>query len=496
MKKYYLLIVLLIIALSSFAQGVFVPPIGSNNGTLHVKGGLIADSAFSFPKRTLSGTPYKNKGLDTNGQVAFNSVDTLPYYMKNGVWGKFMTVFDSNKAGGYVTLHYADSIGGIIADSGINIYNSNGTLFGDRTIDADGFFFKVENASQVNFLSTNGVDIGTGLAGFNVSTSGGINLNGAKVIRYGQQVTPSVGVIAYGTTVNLSAVPNQHDIEFAGGSGSSTVFLPTTNALATTGTEYIVGDAGADCIANPITIDAGTGRTINGSTIAQTYVLKFPGQVVRLKKVNNTTWKIDADSVRVDPDISIGDTVIGSYPTGLMVADHNMHVSTPDGLTYVDSEHHFEIRNFFRVDSATHGFLFGDITGVFGVGSPLIAAGLTSWNISAGNLSLQGSITNTTSTFSYGTSWTISASDPVYHILFTTGTGATILNLPTGIGVSVGRTYVLHDIDQISSTSPITIDAGVGNLIVGGTSARTYVMGINGESVTLVKVSATKWKIY
>lgn len=70
--------------LSGYAQ-VFVPPIGNKDGTVRVLGGIRVDSAMQLPYWNMSKV-YRNKGVDTTGVLAVSVTDSLPRYLKKGVW--------------------------------------------------------------------------------------------------------------------------------------------------------------------------------------------------------------------------------------------------------------------------------------------------------------------------------------------------------------------------------------------------------------------------
>lgn len=69
------------------------------------------------------------------------------------------------------------------------------------------------------------------------------------------------------------------------------------------------------------------------------------------------------------------------------------------------------------------------------------------------------------------------------------------LLLPTGVNAPIGTVFHVDDLGLLASTDNITLDAGGGNDIVGSTSAQTYVMTQDGQSVTLVKLTSTDWKV-
>ncbi len=113
----------------------------------------------------------------------------------------------------------------------------------------------------------------------------------------------------------------------------------------------------------------------------------------------------------------------------------------------------------------------------------------------------QGGIINSgVTTPAYGSTTTIVANDGHYHLAFHTGSGATTVNLPATTAVPVGTTYVFSDADRLAgSGSAITINCAGFDLINSKTtSGGNYVMGINGQSITLVNIvagSSGMWQI-
>lgn len=69
---------------SVYAQPL-VPPIGNKDGTVRVLGGLKIDSAIQLPYWDMA-KKYKNKGIDTTGVIAISLTDSLPKYLKKGIW--------------------------------------------------------------------------------------------------------------------------------------------------------------------------------------------------------------------------------------------------------------------------------------------------------------------------------------------------------------------------------------------------------------------------
>lgn len=95
----------------------------------------------------------------------------------------------------------------------------------------------------------------------------------------------------------------------------------------------------------------------------------------------------------------------------------------------------------------------------------------------------------------YGSTTNLIAHDGTYDIEVTSGTGTTTINLPSEASTSVGDTYIISDLDAISSTSRITVDAGAGNSIHASTIAQTFSIATNGQSITIKKVAGKTWKI-
>lgn len=82
-----------------------------------------------------------------------------------------------------------------------------------------------------------------------------------------------------------------------------------------------------------------------------------------------------------------------------------------------------------------------------------------------------------------------------YDFEFSGSTGTPHMNLPTGMTAPIGTIFMFSDLDCIAAANNITIDAGTSNFIVGSSSAQTFVMNQNGQSITLKKVTAIQWKI-
>lgn len=98
----------------------------------------------------------------------------------------------------------------------------------------------------------------------------------------------------------------------------------------------------------------------------------------------------------------------------------------------------------------------------------------------------------------YGTTTNLDATDGTYDIeIGNSGSGATVVNLPTGTNAPVGKVYEIWDLGANAVVNNITLDAGAvnSNKIVGTTVSQTYVISISGGGAKIKKVSATKWKV-
>jgi len=131
---------------------------------------------------------------------------------------------------------------------------------------------------EYSYINLDLKNAATSIFGRTVSIDGGL-------------IESTVDVVNYGTTTNLTAA--NYDLQVgAGSSGATTVNLPI-DSTSPIGTVYIISDLGADCSSNNITIDAGSGNFIVSSSSNQTLVMSTNGQVVRLKKVTSTQWKVE-----------------------------------------------------------------------------------------------------------------------------------------------------------------------------------------------------------
>lgn len=212
-------------------------------------------------------------------------------------------------------------LGSNTMDASIQLVGNTGiSILGDTFNNTDGTIIKVDDPDKkiFNTLGTFGSagdyviqDItGNVIGDFDFGTStvalGDISAarnktrliidDSARNITFnGTIVQPNVAAQAYGGTANWSAGFGGTSSTYFNGSHSGTssgLLLPTgTNALV--GTLYTIDDLGLLAATDPITVDAGTGNVIVGTTSAQTYVMNQPGQSITLKKLTANDWKVE-----------------------------------------------------------------------------------------------------------------------------------------------------------------------------------------------------------
>ena len=126
--------------------------------------------------------------------------------------------------------------------------------------------------------------------------SGTHNSNYVKVDDENQRITMrgnivygSISQYSYGTNVTLIGNEGINDIVFTGGGATCTVLLPSATVVGQT---YTISDLDAISGTFNITVDAGTGKTINGSIISQYYIIANNGATLTVKRLTNTAWKI------------------------------------------------------------------------------------------------------------------------------------------------------------------------------------------------------------
>ena len=123
---------------------------------------------------------------------------------------------------------------------------------------------------------------------------------------------------------------------------------------------------------------------------------------------------------------------------------------------------------------------------------------LFSWDNTKKTLEINAGLRLNVEAKPYGVNFSLAADK--YHYLLSTGTGLTKVDLSTI--TERGSVFVISDFDRISSiiTNKITLDAGVGNVIVSalGPTAQTLEINVAGRSVTIqlvVNTGSYKWMV-
>ncbi len=203
---------------------------------------------------------------------------------------------DVNGTGKGTKLFINDNQGRMILGDVASLYT--GTTLDIRTLIPSLSFISASNQYLVASPSSGFYGLGD-IDFFNNGTSiqmddslGTILLRGLTTEMNGGIILSGIQTPAYGSTYDLSlGATNISDIEFTTGTGASSVLLPT-GTIAPLGTVLIIKDLDAIAAANNITVNAGTGNTINGATIGQTYPIATNGECITIKKVTATAWAI------------------------------------------------------------------------------------------------------------------------------------------------------------------------------------------------------------
>lgn len=99
-----------------------------------------------------------------------------------------------------------------------------------------------------------------------------------------------VNVVNYGTVTTIPAT-GTYDYEVQGGTGLTTILLPT-GTTSPVGTEFMVSDLGMSAAMYNIVVDAGTSNVIVGMIANQTFTISVSGAGYKFRKVTATTWKV------------------------------------------------------------------------------------------------------------------------------------------------------------------------------------------------------------
>lgn len=220
------------------------------------------------------------------------------------VWAQYDGVADITQLGSNGTVEIINGATQTIDLSGtynsvpfaslLNIQYQFGSIFiGDWNGAGNGTVAEIDDLNSTVIINCNGLEYFF-LDGPNHAVDFGVfsdittlNFNGS-IVESGNAST------TYGGTLNYAAgFAGKAWVYFSGGTGASGVLLPTTT-VAAIGAVFTVDDGDGSCsVVNTITIDAGSGNTILGTTAAQTYIMNQAGQSTRLRKITNSLWKVE-----------------------------------------------------------------------------------------------------------------------------------------------------------------------------------------------------------
>lgn len=299
--------------------------VGSSNGNQFIVGANFLDASADsiIVLKTVLGNEVI--GIDSFGQVFLEGFHGTTPLTKLGFDASFgmLQYVDGSQGVGKILVSDATGIltyqnqGGTLSGVLTNDPHNTGiAIIGDNFLEADtpGIVVMMNSVNR-NIITTDGNDnisfTGYSTGGLSPVSNVGFDINGLPqfsnlagngpgfvsvdttgVINFSVNTENNLYFSAYGSTLDLSSGLNGYgDIEFTTGTGASGVLLPTgTNAPINS--IVIISDLDSIALTNNIMIDAGTGNTINSTTIGQTFLMNINGQSIRLKKVTATTWKV------------------------------------------------------------------------------------------------------------------------------------------------------------------------------------------------------------
>ncbi len=317
--------------------------------------------------------------------------------------------------------------------------------------------------------------------------------------------TNTVVNATYGVDVDLSAVTitgGIYNYEFQGGGSSPVNFLLPINTNAGIGTIIEIGDLASKAFSSNITIDAGTGNTINSATTSQTFVIDVDGQFVQLEKITDTQWKLQINNTgggfgtlqQVTTNGNTTDQDIILLDSG---TNDRVLLSGANGLMQVNSQDQGSgVRVATSPDGSTSAVSFFKPAGIEGNIRTRTLTDIRTWALPDNFGLIQ--VENVNNSQVYGVDVDLSAlvvDGGINNYQFSSGTGATNFLLPIDTNATIGTIFEIGDLIAIAAANNITIDAGIGNTINGATIAQTFVMDVNGQFLQLEKITDQTWKI-
>lgn len=531
----------------------FVRSIANSGGTVALVNDSVPTASQYYGTNVSSVLGYYNlpggiSGAGTAGQVTYwsgaSAITSSPNFLWDGTNYIFKVGDPTNAANGTV-ISLDDTaqlikLGNDSAGTGLSINssasqitaykgaansllintNNHAVSFGDISSAANGTKFILSDTAQSYTFSKGKISIDgvayvfpaaqAGAPGDVLTNDSAGNLSWAPAggggVTFADSLVNSGGTV---TLVNDSASPTAS--QYYGTNGSSVLGYHNLPAGATGNlTDSTAGGDG-------ITITGGTGA-VNGAGTSIAQAQATNSQNGYLSSTDWTTFNSKLTSTLTSAHIFVGN---GSNVAASVAMSGDVNISNT-GSTSIVATTNGTLTSLTALTTAASLATVGTITsGTWNATVIGIAYGGTGQNTAqlainalAGGVTngyfLQGNGTNIVlapfgastipvrpvTTQAFGTTLNLTAALPynLYDIEFTGSTGAAGVLLPTGTNAPIGSVAIVSDLDAVSDMYNITVDAGVGNAIVGVNSAQTYVLAAPGSVVTFVKVTATQWK--
>lgn len=356
--------------------------------------------------------------------------------------------------------------GGLTFDNGLTETAGNvqlgGTLIQTTDINANGQLYSVSN-TYANYIS---------------GTSGGITANWIRK-NTSPTVLTAVGLAdfsGFGQDVNTIVLGT---LDFGGNPSTNVRILPTSGELRS-----LFVDGANRAFLDIEQTGAGSPSIMLASRVNQTSQLGY--------------YAVDdsAGSGKMSADLHYATLDASNIPTIVS------QVETTN--SQVDARHYFTtFFNGFAASQTYSQLEFGktaDDGQVTGLNWVLDANGFAAWinGVKAVNIKTNGNLVTTAGEEkvvrieNYGSPLSFTSTD--YHLALTgAGTGGTTIDIS---GMTTGQIAIISDLDFKAGANNITIDTGIGNTICSLTGiAQTYVVSTDGESVTIQKITSTKFKM-
>ena len=204
-------------------------------------------------------------------------------------------------------------------------------------------------------------------------------------------------------------------------------------------------------------------------------------------------------------NIIAGSTPInGGAPNNLVTTNASGQIITPlelkfdeaTGMFMVFDTSTFPAAFVFYLDVNNKTVAFGDLDGIQNSTFFQVSDLLSLIAVNAKRIFLNSTLQYAVTPAIYGSTVTFDLISQTSHFAFQgSGTGSSLCNVINN-DFQEGAPLTISDVDNKSALNNITIDVGPGNSITSPLGiSQTYDLSINGSSVTIQKVSATKWML-